>query len=125
MLLFMLSCGGSKKPVASNSTIIKDSTVTEVTYRKRDTTITIPGDTLKVKIPFYQLTPEPQTFKEGKQKATVSLSKDDLLTIDCITEEINQLHQLIDTFKTTLNSHKTTKQETIIVPELYVPWTVK
>lgn len=124
ILLFAFSCG-TKKPIANHSVTVKDSTVTEVTYRKRDTTITIPGDTLKVRVPFYQLTPEPQLFQSGHQKATVSLSEDDLLTIDCITEEIKQLHQLIDTFKTTLNNHERINEVEIIRREPYTPWFIK
>ena len=106
-------------------TTVKDSTVTEVTYRKRDTTITIPGDTLKVKVPFYQLTPEPQTFQGKNQKAVVSLSTNDELLIDCITQEVDRLFQLTDELKTTLKTLETTKTETIIVPERYVPWYIK
>jgi hypothetical protein len=123
LTVFMLSCG-AKKPVTNSTTIIKDSTVTETTYRKRDTTITIPGDTLKVKIPFYQLTPEPQTFKSGSQQAKVSLSETDQLTIECITEEVNKILQLIDTFKTHLNTFQNTREVEITKLVKYVPWYV-
>lgn len=125
ILLFMTSCKSQKPLISGQTTTIKDSTVTKVTYRKRDTTITIPGDTLKVKIPFYELTPEPQTFKSGTQKAKVSLSEDEQLNIECITEDVDRLFELIDTVKSTLHTIDTTKKETIIVPELYVPWFIK
>lgn len=124
ILLFAFSCG-TKKPIANHSVTVKDSTVTEVTYRKRDTTITIPGDTLKVRVPFYQLTPEPQTYKSPTQKATVSLSEDDILTIDCIKEEVSRLVELTDTLQSTIKTLQVTQRDTIVVPERYVPWFVK
>lgn len=124
-LLFMVSCGGSKKPINSNSIIIKDSTETIIKFRKRDTTITIPGDTLNIKVPFHQLTTKPLLFKSGTQKANVSLSEDDVLNIDCITEEVDRLFELVDTFKTSLKTYQSIKNETIVVPQLYVPWYIK
>jgi hypothetical protein len=126
IVVSLAACGTSKSRVAKHiNTTVKDSTVTEVRYQKRDTLITIPGDTLKFKIPVTEITREGQTFTQGRQ--TVKISSDELgnISIECINAAMDRIIELEDKIISTLRTIESNTKETIIVPEPYTPWYTK
>lgn len=117
------SCGTGR---LSKETIrtVKDSTVTEVTYHKRDTTITIPGDTTRIIVPFAEITKEPIRRTTGRTTAVISRDGD-YLNVECITEELQQRLELFDKVIDQLRTIQESEKTTIEVPVKFVPWTTK
>jgi valyl-tRNA synthetase len=117
------SCGTGN---LSRETIrtVKDSTVTEVTYHKRDTVITIPGDTTRISVPFTEITNEPIRKTTGRTTAIISRDGDNV-NVECITEELQQKLDLIDKVIKQLRTIQESEKTTIEVPVKFVPWTTK
>lgn len=126
IVVSLAACGsGKNRSTKHTTTVLKDSTVTEIRYQKRDTLITIPGDTLRVTIPYSEITKEGKKITQGNQ--TVSIAKDNAgnVVVDCITAEIQRLLQLQDQIITTLRKIESDTKETTIVPQRYVPFYIK
>lgn len=123
MFVLLGSCR-SLQPSRETVETVKDSTVTTVRYVAKDTLITVPGDTLKFSIPFYQLSETPTERTNGRTTARVSLQNDQL-TVECLTEQYEQLIAYQSEVIETLREINRSKQETIQVPVKFVPWHIK
>lgn len=118
----MVSCGGSKKTVTKETTV-KDSVSTVTTIVPRDTLITIPKDSIALKVKLDKLTEKPitKTSKTGKVKAKVSRVKDEII-VQCDTDSLELELELKDKIINTLRSRETNTSEVIEVPVKYTPW---
>lgn len=124
MMVVLLGACRSARPSSETIETVKDSTVTTVRYVKQDTLITVPGDTLKFNIPIYELSETPIERTAGRTTARVSLQGDDL-TIECLTEEYEQLITWQNEVIETLREINRDKQKTIEVPVPYTPTITK
>lgn len=124
VVVFLLGGCRSLQPSREITETIKDSTVTTVRYVKQDTLITVPGDTLRFKVPIYALSETPIERTNGRTTARASL-RDGNLTIECLTEEYEQLITYQNEIIETLRQIDRSKQETIEVEVKFVPWWVK
>lgn len=118
-----LTLGSCRTGKLSSETIktVKDSTVTEVTYHKRDTTIVIPGDTTRISVPFHEITKEPIKRKTGRTTAIISRDGDNI-NVECITEELQEKLELFDKIINQLRTIQETEKTTIEVPVKFIPW---
>lgn len=110
------SCKSMKEE--TNSTR-KDSIHTAVNYKRKDTIITVPGQTLKLSVPFLQLGNAPATTKTERGSLTVSKDGDNIIAecnIDDYKATISILEKTITVFKETVITQQTTieKQQSII-----------
>ncbi len=123
VLCTLVGCG-TGKPTRVVKQTVTDSTKIEVTTRKRDTLVTIPGDTLKVSIPIFEITEEPITRTNGRTSATVNRTGNDL-TIECLCEEYKQLIEVLET--TISKQQKVLELRDEINTEYvkYTPWYIK
>lgn len=124
MMVVLLGSCRSLRPSRETIETVKDSTVTTVRYVEKDTLITVPGDTLKFSVPFYQLSETPIKRTNGRTTARVSL-KEDQLTVECLTDQYEQLITYQNEIIETLREINRNKQETIEVPVKFVPWFTK
>lgn len=100
---------------------VRDSIATTVRYHKKDTTITIPGDTSYIRIPVTRLSEEPVTQTTGRATASVKKTGDDV-EVECRCEEYEELITLFEKHVETLHQRLDSQQKTHIVTEKYVPW---
>ena len=123
VLVFLGSCRAVK---SSRETVrtVKDSTFTEVTYKKRDTTIIIPGDTLKVKVPITEITKEPVTRTNGRNTVIIRREGNDL-DIECLNEEMEQRFELLEKWIKENKTKTVQVQTTTEIPVRYIPGFVK
>lgn len=121
LLTGLLSC----KPMNAKQNIRfheKDSVHTSVNYIKRDTTIVIPGDTLSLKVPIYNLSEVPTTIRtsNGLTLSLQKLNQDILAT--CNVDDLKKIIELQD--KIIQTSRYSSQSETIEIPVEFVPkWT--
>src|SRR5690554_3357688 len=121
-----LTVGSCRTGKLSSETIktVTDSTVTEVRYQKRDTTIIIPGDTTRISLPYHEITKEPIRRTNGRTTATIS--KDgDKVNVECISEELQQRIELFDKIINQLRTIKESESTITEVPVEFVPWHIK
>lgn len=111
-------------PVAETVRTVKDSIRTEVRFHKKDTTITIPGDTSYIRIPITQLTGEPVSVKTGRATATVKKIGESI-EVMCKCDEYKKLIGLMEKHINTLHHKIETSEETRTEFEKYVPWYIK
>ncbi len=102
LFLTMLILSVSSCSKQSYSTVKSDSTVVTRTITKRDTLIAVPGDSVKIRIPIYELksgTPDKEKiFKSANGRSTISVKSDGKdLVIDSKCEAFSLLAQLLDT----------------------------
>ncbi len=124
ILAFLLCSCGAKKIDLSERTTVTDSTFTTVRTVKRDTIITVPGDSIKLRIPIYDIKEVPITRKN--ERATVTVRKErDTLIIDCKCEKYQQIIELQDTYIEKQRELITALKKTVVIPEKYTPWYMK
>tara|TARA_R100001369_G_scaffold58031_3_gene84849 strand:- start:417 stop:896 length:480 start_codon:yes stop_codon:yes gene_type:complete len=123
VLLTLVGCR-TVKPTKETVRTVKDSTITEVTYQKRDTTIIIPGDTLKVRVPFTEITKEPFIKKSGRSTAIIT-RKGDSIDVECITEELLQRFEIVDKMIKELRLIQESEKQRIEIPVRYIPWWIE
>lgn len=119
MVVLLGGCSSTKQPSRETIRTVKDSTWTETTFHKKDTTIFIPGDTLRVKIPFNEISTTPVQRSNGRSTAIVTRVGDDL-DIQCITDALEQKLELLEKYV----KENSVKENTIeIRTEVEVPYT--
>lgn len=119
-----LSGCGSAKPTLTTKTTVKDSVWTEVQKVKRDTVITIPGDTTFISIPYYELTETP--IKRTSGRSTASIKKvGDQIKVQCECLEYKAKIEFLETIIAQYQKIQELTENTIIVPEKFVPWYTK
>ncbi|MEH6405760.1 MAG: hypothetical protein V7767_00620 [Leeuwenhoekiella sp.] len=123
LVLLLSSCGGGK-PTLTRSVTEKDSTWTKVSTIKRDTIITIPGDSIKIRIPILDITEEPVTRYGVRSSASVRKENEDLV-IDCKCDEYKQQIELMEKLIEQHETYEKLLKETVLKPERYVPWYIK
>lgn len=115
----LVGCGGSKQ--GSLITSEKDSTVTTVTQIKRQEIVTVPGDSIKIRIPILDLSDTPITKKSTRATATVR-KVDGNIEVDCKCEQylaqIEVMDKLIETQRQLIKMSMETRVEEV----RYVPW---
>lgn len=121
--LTLVGCGTGRMAKETIRTV-KDSTITEVRYKKRDTVITIPGDTTRVTIPFHEITNEPFTRTNGRTTAVITREGENI-NVECIAEELQQRLELFDKVIAQLRTIQETEKQKIEIPVRYVPWHIK
>lgn len=125
ILLALLSFGlfgcKSNKVKEYNNTVQKDSIYTSVNYVYRDTTIVIPGDLLRIKVPVYSLTEEPISIKTSSGM-TLSLSKinEDILA-ECNTDDLKKIIQLQDMVIQEYKNKSFVSNKEVNIPVKYIP----
>jgi len=115
----MVGCR-NMRPTVETTRTVKDSTYTEVTYRKKDTVIFIPGDTTRMTIPIKLITEKPLRTTKGNTTTEVSRVGDDL-HIACINEEMELKIQLLLERIKEVRSLIDSSKERIEVPKPYTP----
>jgi hypothetical protein len=124
ILTFLICSCGARKIDLSEKTTVTDSTFTTVRTVKRDTIITVPGDSIKVRIPIYDIQEVPITRKT--ERASVTISKEnDTLIVDCKCEQYQELIRVQDKIIEKQRELITNLQKTVVIPEKYTPWYVK
>ena len=121
-LLILIGCAGTKRGSIISTT--KDSTVTTITKVPRNEIITVPGDSIKIRIPVLDLTEEPIVRRSDRAVASIRKVGNDIeVDYKCeqYLKQIEVMDQLIETQRELIK----TQQETIIVPERFVPWYIK
>lgn len=114
----------STRPVERTNTTLKDSTWVETTYRKRDTVIFVPGDTIRLQVPITEITKEPIRQTNGRTTAIVK-RVGDKLDVQCVTDALQEKLEWLETI-VKKNSVKERIVETIVeVPKRYTPWYTK
>jgi hypothetical protein len=121
ILVFVVGCK-SQHSTSIEKTTVTDSTV--VKFTPVDTTVAFAADSVRIVSSVNSLSEIP-TIKKGK-RATLSISRiGEIITADCKAEEleakIRLLNKEIEHFRTV----ETDKSEVKIVPERFVPWTIK
>lgn len=121
--MFVLALGGCRTVRLPAETIrtVKDSITTTVRYHKKDTTITIPGDTSYIRIPITRLSEEPVTQTTGRATASVKKTGDNV-EVECRCEEYEELITLFEKHVETLHQKLDSQQDTQIIKDKYVPW---
>tara|TARA_B100000470_G_scaffold221958_1_gene214168 strand:- start:9163 stop:9681 length:519 start_codon:yes stop_codon:yes gene_type:complete len=125
-VLLILSAGGCKsKATLTESTTVRDSTVTTVTVVPRDTLVKVPGDSLRLTTTIAELRKALYiTETRNRVMAAIGLQGDSL-TVDCKIDSLLLELELRDTTINTLRD-RLEKTETVEnVPEKYVPFLVK
>tara|TARA_Y100001963_G_scaffold152551_1_gene237608 strand:- start:358 stop:1254 length:897 start_codon:yes stop_codon:yes gene_type:complete len=121
--LFIVGCGGSKRPIVESVSTIDSTTVTK-SVRLRDTIVRTPYYKIGVFKSIKDLVSSKDPITSNKGNATVSLwAENDTIyaTAECDSLEI-QL-QLRDSIINTLRQRLTEK--TTVQQVKYIPWTVK
>lgn len=123
IVMGMVGCG-NMRPTTQTNTTVKDSTWTETRYVKRDTTITIPGDTTFIRIPITEITETPIVRNSGRSSAKIKKVGNDL-EITAICEQYVQNIELLETQIKQLQKIVELTEKKTTIPVKYVPWTVK
>lgn len=121
VVVFCLVGCSSAKPTRQLTRVVKDSTVTEINYVKRDTFITIPGDTLRFKLPATEITEKPIIRTRNNTTAIISRNGNDI-DFQCITDSLSLRLELMDKHIKELHSIIDTSTETITETEYKTPW---
>ena len=103
-VLLILSAGGCKsKATLTESTTVRDSTVTTVTVVPRDTLVKVPGDSLRLTTTIAELR-KALYITETRNRVTAGVGlKGDTLTVDC---KIDSLLLELELRDTTINTFK-------------------
>jgi len=89
-----------------------------------DTTVSFPADSVRIVSSVNSLSEIP-TVKKG-ERATLSISRlGEIITADCKAEALEAKIRLLNKEIEHFREVKTDRSETVIVPERFVPWTVK
>jgi len=127
--LILSGCGSAKPTLTTNTTeTVTDSTVTTIRIVPRDTTITVPKDSVIVKVPLVDLTEVPveQTSLSGKVKAKVRIVNK-IIEVECLIDALELKISIQD--KEIERLQKIVKKKKVVqvttVPVKYVPWYVK
>ena len=128
MLCLLVTGLSACKPKAlsyTKETILKDSIRTSVNYIKRDTTIVVPGDTLSLRVPIYNLSEIPTTIRTSNG-TTLSLQRieNDVLA-QCGREDLEKIITLLERENTYYRTQLNQVAETQEVEVKYVPLLVK
>lgn len=97
----------------------KDSTSSNISFRKKDTIITVPGQTLRLSVPVLQLDNAPAVYKTERGSLTISKNGENI-TAECNIEEykatITLLEKTISIFSQTVISQEKiiTEQKSLI-----------
>ena len=124
VILTLGGCGTSKPTQLTKTTTVKDSIWTEVQKVKRDTTITIPGATTYIRIPVYELTEVPVTKTSGRSTASIRKVGNNI-EVQCECAKYKAKIQFLETIISQYQKIQELTENTIIVPEKFVPWWVK
>ncbi|MEZ7494507.1 hypothetical protein QO206_03355 [Leeuwenhoekiella aequorea] len=126
LVLIILSAGGCKsKATLTETTTIRDSTVTTIKVTPRDTVIRVAGDSLQLKVSLAKLR-ENLYITETRNRVTASVGlQGDELTVDCKIDSLLVELELRDTIITTLRERLEKKATVKEVPVKYVPWYIK
>jgi len=121
ILVFVVGCKSQQSTSVEKTTVI-DSTV--VKFTPVDTTLTFPADSVRIVSSVNSLSDIP-TVKKG-ERATLSISRlGEMITADCKAEALEAKIRLLNKEIERFREVKTDRSETVIVPERFVPWTVK
>ncbi len=117
LFLTMLVLSVSSCSKQSYSTVKSDSTVVTKTITKRDTLIIVPGDSVKISIPIYELKQgkpqEEKVFKSANGRNSVVVKSDGKdLIIDSKCDAFSMIAQILDT-NTKLIRQISDKQEEV------------
>lgn len=123
IVLSMVGCG-STLPTTQTISTVKDSTWTETRYVKKDTTITIPGDTTIIRIPVTQISETPIIRKSGRSSASIKRVGDEL-EITAICEQYEKNIELLETQIKQLQKIVELTEKKTTIPVKYVPWYTK
>lgn len=121
LFLFILfaGCGGTKQ--GSLMVKEKDSIVTKVTEIKRQEIVTVPGDSIKLRIPILDLSDTPIVKKS--ERATASVRKvGSNIEVDCKCEQYQAQIEVMDKLIETQRELLRLTQETKIQEVRVVPW---
>jgi len=124
--LFLLVSCGTQKPQLKKETYIKDSISVEKQTVWKDTTITVPADSLRIKVKLEELSIKPirAVSESGNMAAEISKVNDDLI-VDCKVDELVKQVQLLETTIKQLTSRFEADKETVEVPVKFIPWYVE
>lgn len=125
-VLLILSAGGCKsKATLTESTMVRDSTVTTVTVVPRDTLVKVPGDSLRLTTTIAELR-KALYITETRNRLTAAIGlQGDSLTVDCKIDSLLLELELRDKTINTLRDRLEKKATVEYVPEKYVPFLVK
>lgn len=118
LLLLLSSCKSLSKKVTVST--LKDSIRTEIRYKTKDTLITIPGDSVKISVPVFDLTETPIVRRSNMTTARISRIGDDI-HVECLTDEYIKIIELQNQVIETFREIRKERQETITIPKRYVP----
>jgi len=121
ILVLIVGCK-SQQSTSVEKTTVTDSTV--VKFTPVDTLISIPADSVRIVTNVNSLSEIP-IIKKGK-RATLSISRiGEIITADCKTEALEAKIRLLNKEIEHFRKVETDRSEVKIVPERFVPWTVK
>lgn len=118
LLLLLSSCKSLPKKITVST--LKDSIRTEIRYKTKDTLITIPGDSVKISVPVFDLTETPIVRRSNMTTARISRIGDDI-HVECLTDEYIKIIELQNQVIETFREIRKERQETITIPKRYVP----
>jgi hypothetical protein len=126
VVVLFLGLWGCKAPSPKHtkSTIEKDSIYTTVNYIQRDTTITVPGDTLRLQVPIYSLSEVPITVQTSRGTLELSKLNEEILAkcnIDDLQKIIALQDKLISEYK---SNTKTEIEYREVEVKVYPTWLV-
>lgn len=115
-----VSCGTLKSKESSTR---KDTVSTSISYRKKDTIITVPGQTLKLSVPVLQLDKSPAVYKTDRGSLTVKKDGDNI-TAECDIAEykaaVTLLEKTVSVYsRTVISQEKMIKEQKSLIGELY------
>ena len=121
ILVLIVGCK-SQHSTSVEKTTVTDSTVVKLT--PVDTTVTFPADSVRIVTSVNSLSEVP-TIKKST-RATLSISRlGEIITADCRAEALEAKIRLLNKEIEHFRKIETDRSETIVVPEKYVPWTIK
>lgn len=122
-VFLLIGCRGTKPTVTKEKTV-KDSISTTVQIVPRDTIVSIPADSLKVKVKLNDLSPIPIQWKSESKKVTAKISRPDKdnIVVECDTDLLELELELKDVIINTLKQREVSETETIRVPVKFTPW---
>ena len=124
IFLLCLGCGPRKSLSPSRSKVIKDSISTQTSYKYRDTTIYVVGDTNTIKVPLMKIAEHP-IYQQGNY-TTLSLQRQgNNVVAQCHLDSMAIELQLRDKEIRMQRWYMERQEQTITIPKKYVPKLIK
>lgn len=106
------------QPTTPTHSVVKDSVSVVTNYVKKDTTIIVKGDTLRLEVPVYSLTQKPIFLKQNGLNMQIS-KVHDTIKAHCYTDHLEKIIELQNKIITTYKSQK--QEQTKEVIKVHIP----